>query len=352
MLRTIINVNAPARFWQDVVHQRAGYRFAAAPVISVSGHIRSPFVFQLNSAWSAAHSLWQAQTHQADLVISHHRTAAVWYELFAMVRRPPVPHLIAHVLVPEPKPTLRSRLFYAVKRRLLGRVECVVCHSRTDARQFAQWLGVPADRFVFLPLRSDPIPGIPVKDEGYLFSGGFEQRDFGTLVQALDGLHVPAHIITARALLPDSVPPFVHHESVVPQRQFRERMAAARLIVIPLHANVVSSGQTTLVDALSLGKPVIVSDVPGVRDYVHHGVNGWLVPPGDVIALRSAIRRLWDTERERYGLAAGASASAVALTWSAFGDALDALSVELVARSVPPETVLHTPGPSDQPQTG
>ncbi len=41
-----------------------------------------------------------------------------------------------------------------------------------------------------------------------------------------------------------------------------------------------------------MGKPVIASDSPGIRDYVVHGQNAWVVPPEDPVALREAIRYL------------------------------------------------------------
>ena len=41
-----------------------------------------------------------------------------------------------------------------------------------------------------------------------------------------------------------------------------------------------------------LGIPVMAYDVPGLRDSIQDGVNGWLVPDGDREALRDMIARL------------------------------------------------------------
>jgi len=43
---------------------------------------------------------------------------------------------------------------------------------------------------------------------------------------------------------------------------------------------------------MSCYKPVIASKAGGITDVVEDGVNGILVPPGDVPALTKAIRRL------------------------------------------------------------
>ena len=44
-------------------------------------------------------------------------------------------------------------------------------------------------------------------------------------------------------------------------------------------------------EAMALGLPVITTDVPGCRETVVEGVNGFLVPPRDPMALADAMRR-------------------------------------------------------------
>jgi glycosyltransferase involved in cell wall biosynthesis len=49
-----------------------------------------------------------------------------------------------------------------------------------------------------------------------------------------------------------------------------------------------------LLEAMSRGKPVVASAVGGTPELVQDGQTGLLVPPGDVEALREALRRLLD----------------------------------------------------------
>jgi glycosyltransferase involved in cell wall biosynthesis len=51
---------------------------------------------------------------------------------------------------------------------------------------------------------------------------------------------------------------------------------------------------------------VIASAVGGLLDHVVDGENGLLVPPGDVVALRAAMRRLLDDPELRARLGAAA----------------------------------------------
>lgn len=65
----------------------------------------------------------------------------------------------------------------------------------------------------------------------------------------------------------------------------------------------------SVVEALSVGTPVISTAVGGVPEVVEDGVNGLLVPRGDVDALANAIRRLSAEPGLRETLAAAAVAS-------------------------------------------
>lgn len=48
----------------------------------------------------------------------------------------------------------------------------------------------------------------------------------------------------------------------------------------------------SLIEAASTGLPIVTYDVPGCREIVRHGDNGFLVPPKDVRALANAIEDL------------------------------------------------------------
>ena len=64
-------------------------------------------------------------------------------------------------------------------------------------------------------------------------------------------------------------------------------------------------------EASAAGKPVVASNIGGLRDIVVDGETGLLVPPDDRVALVEAMRRLIGDEqlRERLGAAAAARAS-------------------------------------------
>jgi glycosyltransferase involved in cell wall biosynthesis len=69
------------------------------------------------------------------------------------------------------------------------------------------------------------------------------------------------------------------------------------LFVLPSHRE---SFPRSPMEASAMGVPCIVTDIPGCREAVQHGRNGWLVPLGDGPALAGAIIELL-TQPEQAG---------------------------------------------------
>lgn len=95
---------------------------------------------------------------------------------------------------------------------------------------------------------------------------------------------------------------------MIPYAETIDRMSRADLVVAP--SIVAPDGDmdgipTVLVEAGALRRPVISTPLSGIPDLVVDGVNGLLVPPGDVDALAAALRRLYlrPSELTRLGLA-------------------------------------------------
>ncbi len=62
-----------------------------------------------------------------------------------------------------------------------------------------------------------------------------------------------------------------------------ELLAISTVYVLPTTA--AEGVPRTVLEAMAMGLPVITSDMPGCRETVTDGVNGFLVPPGDVEAI-------------------------------------------------------------------
>jgi hypothetical protein len=71
-----------------------------------------------------------------------------------------------------------------------------------------------------------------------------------------------------------------------------------RIADLYLSASHSDGTSISLLEAMACGRPALVSDIPGNREWVQPGVNGWLFPDGDEKALAQAIVRAVDQRQQ------------------------------------------------------
>ena len=165
--------------------------------------------------------------------------------------------------------------------RLLARMGAVFCVLSTDeVDSFSTTWRVDASQVVFTPFPASIDPGCPSATAGVgIFAGGNSLRDYTLFEQAWSLLDSPPDVfVAARWTFPTQKLRAVEttHE------EFFARMAASRIVVVPLRPDVRSAGQQTYLNAMLMGKLVVVTRAPGVEDYIEDGETGF-------IAERSAV---------------------------------------------------------------
>lgn len=101
---------------------------------------------------------------------------------------------------------------------------------------------------------------------------------------------------------------------VLDRQAVAERYRQADIFTLPSSAEAFGN---VFAEALASGLPIVGSNVGGIPELVEHGVNGLLVPAGDVPALAGAIQYLGGDKALRYDMARRNRAKAEAtLDWS------------------------------------
>ena len=78
----------------------------------------------------------------------------------------------------------------------------------------------------------------------------------------------------------------------------RPVLAALDVFVLPSIA--VESFSNAALEAMSMGRPVILSDIGGAREMIHDGVEGYVVSPTELAArLPALIAALYADRRKR-----------------------------------------------------
>jgi len=84
------------------------------------------------------------------------------------------------------------------------------------------------------------------------------------------------------------------------QKDMTKVWEAAQIVCLPSYREGLPKA---LLEAAACSLPLVATDVPGCREIVRHGVNGWLVPKGDATALSVALAEAIARKdlRVRYG---------------------------------------------------
>ena len=130
------------------------------------------------------------------------------------------------------------------------------------------------------------------RSKPYLLCVGGHLRDFDTLVASWRCLQiepgvelrlvgVPGNLVSAFAVVQS---PGVQLLSRVSDEGLRDLYRGAAAVVLPMHS---ATANTTLVEALACGAPIITTDLEATRYYL--GETATYVPNGDVTALAAAM---------------------------------------------------------------
>jgi glycosyltransferase involved in cell wall biosynthesis len=166
------------------------------------------------------------------------------------------------------------------------------------------WKGVD----VFVRALADA-PGV----RGLIVGGHPGEADLGRVLRLVQDLGLSDHVEITGLVRPGDV---------------AARLATATVLVLPNTASAISLRYTSplkLFEYLALGRAIIASDLPSIREVLTDGETGLLVPPDDSGALATALRRVAGDPALASRLAQGASALAPAYSWDERARRLDAV---------------------------
>jgi glycosyltransferase involved in cell wall biosynthesis len=157
----------------------------------------------------------------------------------------------------------------------------------------------------------------PGGGSGLIAVGGDRRRDYSTLVEAVRISDVPLTLVCyPRNIAGLDRPPHIKVLFGISHDEYRRLLHSADLVVTPTVAPAYPSGQSVVLEAMSMGKATLTTDSSAMRDYITDGVNGVLVPPRAPAVMAELIRALLtdgnhrhsiglaaaETVRERFGL--------------------------------------------------
>jgi glycosyltransferase involved in cell wall biosynthesis len=247
----------------------------------------------------------------------------------------------AHVTIGHRITASKKRGFFKWLR-VQSHISRIALHSQRQYDLALEDLGLSSDKLALIPYQADttfwtPQPDIP--EQRLICSAGLEFRDYPTLVQAVEGLDLrvvigaASHWSKRRNTADEAETPSNVQVDKFDYTALRKVYAEAALVVVPLEDVDFQAGVTTILEAMAMAKPVIVTHTAGQTDVVEDrrtltrgahprqrpaglmrrvaetaGIdiepNGFYVPPSDPGALRRAIEYLLERPDERARLGA------------------------------------------------
>jgi glycosyltransferase involved in cell wall biosynthesis len=236
--------------------------------------------------------------NQANVVFSTVDTVGIPLMLLkrAGLVRPPL--IYVSIGLPERLAQLRGDRMQRLYARALRGTKAIVTYAKSEADQLREWLGAAAPQISFVPFGVDVDAFRPLAEFTPEFDvltvGADPRRDFGLLLRIAVrrpelSFRIVASAEHARAL--SHVPANVAVETDIPLEQVRDRLARARVVALAVRGNSYSGATTTLLQAMAMAKPVVVSRTDAIATgyELEDGVNCCLVPPGDEAAFERTL---------------------------------------------------------------
>lgn len=194
------------------------------------------------------------------------------------------------------------------KRRMLAggirAATAVVCFADAQRESLVELSGARPERVHSLGLGVDErflTARTPPPRDGIVLAVGRDlARDHSTFAAAVQNIDAPIVLVTsARNLEGVRLPPHVEVRLDTSPVELRELYDRASCVVVSTRVESFPwgadcSGQTVILDAFAMSRPVVASERATLRGYVDNGRNGLICPAEDPIALRESIERILD----------------------------------------------------------
>ena len=182
---------------------------------------------------------------------------------------------------------------------------------RPDRAVLIRGIGVDEQRFAYREETVQPVPAIVMVSRLLWPKGVAELVEAGRLLGAR-GIKAVVRLVgkpdeASRVSVPQQTLQAWHDQGDIEWLGYQEDVPAvwrqAAIAVLPSYYR--EGIPRSLLEAASSGRPVVTTDMPGCREIVEDGINGYLVPPRDVVALADALEKLLRDPllRERMGRA-------------------------------------------------
>lgn len=236
---------------------------------------------------------------------------------------------VKHIYAYEHSMYRDKRLWQKIADKMLARYTKKIFVGARDVKEFtAAQEGIPSEKFVVnynaadfkkLILNADEGSAVRVRfgvpQDAMLFVAAgrlIEQKGHRYLIKAMERIPAAHCLIFGQGILKQKLQELIDEKGLSGRVKLAgiapisHIFAAGNVFVMP---SLWEGLSVALVQAMAAGLPIVATNVSGTNEAIKNRKNGLLVPPGDIVALTSALQELSNDAplRSRLGEAAKAS---------------------------------------------
>ena len=274
--------------------------------------------------------------NRADVVLSTVDTVGIPLVLLGRAGRVRPPLVYLAIGLPERLAKLRSERMRRRYARALGATAAIAAYSEHEAEQLRAYLAAYGEStpVEFMPFGVDVhafTPSVAQLSVDVVMVGADPHRDVDLFVGLAAELpNRSFRLVTtadrARALA--TPPPNLEVEADIPFDAMKQRLEEARVVALPVLENSYSGATTVLLQAMALGKPIVVTRTKAITTGygLVDGENCRLVEPGDGAGFRRALAGVLREEWHARSLGARARRTVETdLTWDRYVDRIETI---------------------------
>lgn len=233
------------------------------------------------------------KSFSTDVILGNRRSSLLLGLLYR-VYKPKKVKLIGYEIIFNFKDNLRNKAVIGLWRLAVKKIDKLIVQTTSERDYLAGVFKTTNQKFETIPFYTEDANYIGPTADGYIFAAGRMERDFVTLLQALEQNKLPAVLVADKSLRETLEPLKSHQVKIyynIPKEQYLELLEKARMVVVPLFKGAAARGQVVILEAMKYGKPVLSSKVAGTVDYIEHDKTGLLAEPENTAQLRSLLEQ-------------------------------------------------------------
>ena len=227
--------------------------------------------------------------------------------------------LVAKNFTYREKKGIIGEIYYRFMKWIVtgGYVDMFTFCSRGHMKYCGELFGITEEKLRFEPFGVEDVQRKPCSDGDYVLSIGRSNRDWAFLIRELGETDFSVKIV-CDTLKTGDLPANIQVYNNIWGEDALEFLRNCRFVVLPILDDRVAAGETVLLQAMCLGKPVVAVRESGAwAEYIEPGKTGFVVPK-EGEKLLETIEMLWNN-RELCGKISRNSRARFVKSFSLYG---------------------------------